>query len=177
MLADLRPTCAPDAPRLADGQAAVVSYSLAGLAKRSGVSIYRIRHYVQGGIVPPARRAGSAAVYDEDHVERLAVIERLRANRVRVPEIRQHVRTLSAQQLRVLAGLEGERAEAPPGVGTKGASGPRALRDAVDALLCVAAEVLDVSPKVLRPAFDAVFTRMSESELTAADVVAVLRGE
>jgi DNA-binding transcriptional MerR regulator len=177
-------TCARDATRLGrdDARGAIVSYSLAELSKRSGVTLYRIRHYVNGGIVPPARRAGSASVFGEDHVERLAVIERLRARRMGVPEIRQRVRTLSAQQLRVLAGLEAEPVEAPPPppppvVVTKPAKGARELRDAVDALLCVAAEALDVSPKALRPAFDAVFARMSESELSAAEVVAVLRGE
>jgi DNA-binding transcriptional MerR regulator len=152
-----------------------VSYSLAALSKRTGASVYRIRHYVQAGIVQPARRAGSASVYDEDHVERLAVIEQLRARRMRVSAIRQHVRTLNAQQLRVLAGLEAE-SPSPPVV-TKPARGARELRDAVDALLCVAAETLDVSPKALRPAFVALFARMNESELTPADVVAVLGGE
>jgi len=184
MLADRLSTCSRDSAMLArdDERGALVSYSLAELSKRSGVTVYRIRHYVNGGIVPPARRAGSASVFDDSHVERLAVIEQLRARRMGIPQIRHHVRTLTAQQLRVLAGLEAEPVEPPPPppppvVVAKPAKGARELRDAVDALLCVAAEALEVSPKALRPAFDAVFARMSESELSAAEVVAVLRGE
>jgi len=160
-----------------DRRGAVVSYSLAALSKRTGVTVYRIRHYVQAGIVPPARRAGSTSVFDEDHVERLAVIEQLRARRVGIAAIRQHVRTLDARQLRVLAGLEAEPVDEPePVVVAKPPKGARELRDSVDALLCVAAEALDVSPKALRPAFATVFARMHESELTAAEVVSVLGG-
>jgi len=44
-------------------------------------------------------------------------------------------------------------------------------RAAVDALLCTAAEVLDMPPRALRPALAAVFQRMKELELTVEEAV------
>jgi DNA-binding transcriptional MerR regulator len=181
MLSDRGPRGSRAAPRGVDDAkgTVVVSYSLAALAKVSGATVYRIRHYVQGGLVAPARRAGSASVYDESHVERLAVIEALRARRVSFRAIREHVRTSTAKELRVLAGLEeeeeGDAPERAVAVAPRG-RGANEMSDAVDAIVCVAADALDVSPRTVRPALVAALERMSASELTVADVIGVLRG-
>lgn len=48
------------------------------------------------------------------------------------------------------------------------------LREAIDALVCVAAEVLDISPRSVRPALAAVFARMHGAQLSAEDATRVM---
>lgn len=64
------------------------------LANRSGLPRTTIHHYAREGLLPPARKtAPNAARYDEAHLERLALISRLRdadgdAGCLSIPEIR-----------------------------------------------------------------------------------------
>src|ERR687890_407591 len=50
-----------------------------GLAARSGVSVDTVRFYQSRGLLPPPRREGRVAWYDDEHLERLARIRRLQA--------------------------------------------------------------------------------------------------
>lgn len=47
------------------------------LAERSGTTVRNIRAYQDRGLLPPPRRAGRVALYDEGHVVRLALITEL----------------------------------------------------------------------------------------------------
>jgi DNA-binding transcriptional MerR regulator len=49
------------------------------LAAAAGVSVDTVRYYQGRGLLPPPRRAGRVALYDDSHVERLARIRSLAA--------------------------------------------------------------------------------------------------
>jgi DNA-binding transcriptional MerR regulator len=151
-----------------------MKYTQKELSKHAEVSHFQIRHYIRTGVLAPAHGEGSARHYGDDHAERLAVIARLRAKKIRWDEIRKHLSSKTPRDLRILVGLE---APAPPPASTAGtAKSPSALRDAADALVCVAAEALNMSPRALRPALVAVFARMREAGVTADEIGGALEG-
>jgi DNA-binding transcriptional MerR regulator len=140
-------------------------YSLRELAKAAGASPFAIRHYVKGGLLHPAVRAGQSALFDDSHVVTLKVIASLRAAGHR------------GQELRTRIADEVARVNAPPppsAAPLSRAAPPQALptalptrrpsaRDAVDAAVCAAAEQLDVSPRGLRAALAVVLRRLHEA--------------
>lgn len=94
------------------------------LVERSGLPRTTIHHYAREGLLPPARKtAPNAARYDEGHLERLALITRLRdadgdAGPLSIPEIRrvlEHVEAGISQ--RVAVRLVTENVDAAPAAG------------------------------------------------------------
>ena len=65
--------------------------SIGELAKASGVTRRTIRYYVELGLLPPPEGAGRAAVYGDEHLERLRRIQELQATRLSLEEIRDHL--------------------------------------------------------------------------------------
>lgn len=94
------------------------------LAERSGLPRTTIHHYAREGLLPPARKtAPNAARYDEAHLERLALITRLRdaegdAGPLSIPDIREVLEHVEAGvSLRAAVRLVAENVEAVPGDG------------------------------------------------------------
>ena len=56
-----------------------MDYRVEALAAKADVSVDTVRFYQSRGLLPPPRREGRVAWYDDDHVERLARIRRLQA--------------------------------------------------------------------------------------------------
>jgi MerR family transcriptional regulator, heat shock protein HspR len=51
--------------------------SIEVVAARAGVSVRRVRYLEREGLVAPVQRAGRTALYDEQAIERVLLIERL----------------------------------------------------------------------------------------------------
>ena len=61
------------------------------LAQHSGVTRRTIRYYVEIGLLPPPSGPGKAAVYGEEHLERLESIKKLQSMRLSLEEIREEL--------------------------------------------------------------------------------------
>lgn len=72
------------------------------LVERSGVPRRTIHFYVQQGLLPPAKGAGLAARYSEQHLIRLAAIPVLRRCGLRLDEIRSEFQQRTIAQLEEL---------------------------------------------------------------------------
>ncbi len=132
----------------------MASYSLTELAKVTGTSHFAIRHYVKGRLLHAATRVGQSAVFDDSHVTGLRVIASLRAAGYRGREL---VARVPAEMARVSAPPPPAPARCPT------------ARDAVDAAVCAAAESLDVSPRGLRAALEAVLRRLHDAGISAGE--------
>jgi DNA-binding transcriptional MerR regulator len=64
------------------------SYTVEDVARLTGTTVRTIRWYQSEGLLPPPRRAGRMAVYDTDHVSRLASIRDLQAHGLTLTAIR-----------------------------------------------------------------------------------------
>ncbi|MEB2346622.1 MAG: MerR family transcriptional regulator [Deltaproteobacteria bacterium] len=71
-----------------------MEYRIEALASHSGVRVDTIRFYQGRGLLPPPRREGRIALYDEAHLERLRRIRRLLADGLSLQLIR---RVLAAE--------------------------------------------------------------------------------
>jgi DNA-binding transcriptional MerR regulator len=71
------------------------------LADRAEVTTRTIRYYVEQGVLPPPER-GRPAEYKEEHVARLALIKRLKAQYLPLEEIRDTMQRLSLQEVEAL---------------------------------------------------------------------------
>lgn len=93
-------------------------FRLAELAQATGTTTRTIRFYVAEGLLPPPIGAGPAAVYEDEHRDRLQLIALLKARYLPLKEIR-----------RLLAGLSSEevRAQLSQGAGALAESAPEAL--------------------------------------------------
>ena len=63
-------------------------FSLAELVEASGLPERTVRHFITEGLMPPALGRGRARYYTPDHLERLELVNRLRAERLSFDEIR-----------------------------------------------------------------------------------------
>jgi DNA-binding transcriptional MerR regulator len=66
-------------------------YTVDEVARRTGTTVRTIRWYQSEGLLPPPRRSGRTAVYDDDHVARLATIRDLQAHGLTLTAIRRLV--------------------------------------------------------------------------------------
>jgi DNA-binding transcriptional MerR regulator len=55
----------------------VTEYRIDDLARAAGTTVRNVRAYRERGLVPPPRRHGRIALYDDAHVERLRLIAAL----------------------------------------------------------------------------------------------------
>lgn len=67
-----RPESVPVDPGVPEGP-----YRVGELARRTGISVRNIREYQDRGLLTPPQRVGRIALYDETHIVRLELIERL----------------------------------------------------------------------------------------------------
>lgn len=79
-------------------------FSLAELEEASGVSERTIRQFITDGLVPPALGRGRARYFTPDHLQRLELVARMRADRLSVEEIRARLLGADAQDATVSEG-------------------------------------------------------------------------
>ena len=85
-------------------------YTMADLETESKVSARTIRYYISQGLLQPAYGRGPTAVYDADHLLRLRYIQRLKDERLPLNEIKDHLNSLSSEDLAVALKIELEPA-------------------------------------------------------------------
>ena len=78
------------------------TYDIQQLVQESGIPRRTIYFYVQQGLLPPPEGAGLAAHYTREHLLRLQLIPALRAQGLRLDEIREKLQALSLQDLEQL---------------------------------------------------------------------------
>jgi len=84
-------------------------YLIQELAQKAGVSLRTIRYYQQEGLLPEPINRGKYAYYNEEHLERLMLIQELKKNYLPLKEIREQINSLTTQQVQSL--LESKKAE------------------------------------------------------------------
>lgn len=88
-------------------------YTMADLETESGVTARTIRYYIAQGLLQPAYGRGPTAVYDADHLLRLRYIQRLKDERLPLNEIKEHLNSLSSEDLAVALKVEMEPTAEP----------------------------------------------------------------
>jgi DNA-binding transcriptional MerR regulator len=82
-------------------------YDIEGLARRAGTTTRNLRAYQTAGLLPAPARAGRRTRYGEEHLRRLAVIQRLQARRYSLAAIRDLLRAWEeGQSLGQVLGLD-----------------------------------------------------------------------
>lgn len=66
-------------------------FSLADLVESSGLPERTVRNFITEGLVPPALGRGRSRYYTTDHLQRLELVARLRAERLSFDEIRERL--------------------------------------------------------------------------------------
>lgn len=66
-------------------------FSLADLVESSGLPERTVRNFITEGLVPPALGRGRSRYYTTDHLARLELVARLRAERLSFDEIRERL--------------------------------------------------------------------------------------
>lgn len=159
------------------------SFSLDELARATGVSIYQVRHWVRRGWLHPAYRSGSHPRYADDHVERVRAVVALRTAKKRSHEIDAFVREATRDDIRRTIGLAPlvpstpeppPRPETAPAPEQDRAFAETMRRASVDALVCLAAEQLDRSPRGLRLPLARVLRQLRALRLDVEEVARVL---
>lgn len=85
-------------------------YGVSELADEAGVSVRTVRYYISEGLLPPPVTAGSRSYYDEEHLQRLRLIGRLKEAFLPLKEIRRHLAELDGSELHDLINEEIDRA-------------------------------------------------------------------
>jgi DNA-binding transcriptional MerR regulator len=100
------------------------------LARRAKVSVRTIRYYISEGLLPPPQAHGRYSVYDEEYLDRIELIKRLKDAFLPLKEIRRQLETLTKEEIAELLqqplGTSGAEAgeEAEEGPGARLATGP-----------------------------------------------------
>jgi DNA-binding transcriptional MerR regulator len=91
--------------------------SLGELTESAGVSVRTVRYYIAEGLLPPPEGAGPQSAYTPGHLDRLRLIQRLKAAYLPLKEIRRRLAGLGDEAVRSLLGESVDAArdsEAPP---------------------------------------------------------------
>ena len=91
--------------------------SLGDLTESAGVSVRTVRYYIAEGLLPPPEGAGPQSAYTPGHLDRLRLIQRLKAAYLPLKEIRRRLAGLDDEAVRSLLGENVDAArdsEAPP---------------------------------------------------------------
>ncbi len=78
-------------------------YTLQGLAKLADVTPRTVRYYIAQGLLPSPTQAGSAARYNEAHLERLRLIKKLQAAHLPLAAIRAQFRGMGDEQIATMS--------------------------------------------------------------------------
>ena len=89
--------------------------SLTELTRAAGVSVRTVRYYIAEGLLPPPVGAGPRSAYTSAHLDRLRLINRLKATYLPLKEIRRRLAGLSdAEVAHLLATPESDQTAEPP---------------------------------------------------------------
>jgi DNA-binding transcriptional MerR regulator len=77
-------------------------WSLAELVGAADVSVRTVRYYIGEGLLPPPAGAGPGSSYGQAHLDRLRLIQRLKAAYLPLKEIRRRLAGLSDDDVRAL---------------------------------------------------------------------------
>jgi DNA-binding transcriptional MerR regulator len=84
-----------------------IGYDIEGLARRAGTTTRNLRAYQTAGLLPAPTRVGRRTRYEDEHLRRLALIQRLRARRYSLAAIRDLLRAWEeGQSLGQVLGLD-----------------------------------------------------------------------
>lgn len=110
-------------------------WTLAELTQEAGVSVRTVRYYIAEGLLPPPDAHGPRAFYTQGHLDRLLLIDRLKAHYLPLKEIRRRLSALDDTEIRRLLATNDadfdhliHRASTPP----SRASPPRPADSATD---------------------------------------------
>lgn len=88
------------------------SMTLGELTEDAGVSVRTVRYYIAEGLLPPPEGAGPTSAYSRGHLDRLRLIQRLKAAYLPLKEIRRRLAGLDDDAVRaILAEGEGSMRE------------------------------------------------------------------
>src|SRR6186997_485331 len=71
------------------------TYSIADLARLTGVNVRTIRYYLAQGLLPASGESGPGAHYGEGHLDRLRLTRRLQQQHLPLAEIRRRLAELT----------------------------------------------------------------------------------
>ncbi len=77
-------------------------YLIQDLADKTGISLRTIRYYQQEGLLPEPENRGKFAYYNDDHLERLKLIQELKKNYLPLSEIAKQLNSLTYDQVKAL---------------------------------------------------------------------------
>jgi DNA-binding transcriptional MerR regulator len=84
------------------------AYSIADLARVTGLNVRTIRYYIAQGLIPASGESGPGAHYGQGHLDRLRLTKRLQAQHLPLSEIRAQLSALGDDEIAtLLAGAEG----------------------------------------------------------------------
>ena len=83
--------------------------SLAELTEAADVSVRTVRYYIGEGLLPPPEGAGPGSAYSTGHLDRLRLIQRLKAAYLPLKEIRRRLAGLGDDDVRALLTTEEDR--------------------------------------------------------------------
>jgi DNA-binding transcriptional MerR regulator len=89
------------------------AYSIADLARLSGLNVRTIRYYLAQGLLPASGESGPGAHYGKGHLDRLRLTKRLQAQHLPLSEIRRRLAELSDTDVAGLVATAPEPASAP----------------------------------------------------------------
>jgi DNA-binding transcriptional MerR regulator len=90
-------------------------YSLAGLARVTGVTPRTVRYYIAQGLLPGANETGPGASYDGRHLTRLRLIRELQRQHLPLAEIRSRLGALADDEVAELLAAQSTDAAEPEG--------------------------------------------------------------
>jgi DNA-binding transcriptional MerR regulator len=91
------------------------SYSLDELSREADVTPRTIRYYIAEGLLPPPESIGRNARYGQEHLDRLRLIDQLKAHYLPLKEIRTRLASMSPERISRAVSMRGVNArEAPP---------------------------------------------------------------
>ena len=91
-----------------------MEFLISELADRAGVTPRTIRYYTDEGLLPPPEVRGKYAYYDQEHLDRLELINRLKARHLPLREIRMIVTALSKEDVSDMLRMQDEIYEPKP---------------------------------------------------------------
>jgi DNA-binding transcriptional MerR regulator len=78
----------------------VHNLTIEDLARMSGLPLRTLRYYIQEGLLPGPDTAGKYASYSQEHLDHLAMIDRLKRLRLPLKEIRHLLSAMSLEDMR-----------------------------------------------------------------------------
>ena len=117
------------------------------LAEKSGVSVRTIRYYIEEGLLPAPQVRGRYSMYDDEYLQRIRLIKRLKESYLPLKEIKRQLESLTPEQITALLEKEDTR-ELPKPTPPQEASQParRAASEDTASALDYITQVLGAHP-------------------------------